>query len=139
MTVLDTNVLSELMRESASKPVLEWLSAQTPASLFTTTITEAEVFLGLALLPSGKRRRALEGAAAGLFADFEGRVLAFDSPAAKAFAEIGAARRRAGRPISHADAQIAAIVRSRGARLATRDGNDFGGCGIEVVDPWSSG
>ena len=136
MIVLDTNVLSELMREDAAPRVLEWAGSQPTASLFTNCITEAEIFLGLAMLPAGKRRRALEGAATGLFSDFDGRVLSFDSEAARVYAEIAAARRRRGRPISTADAQIAAIARSRGGRLATRNTEDFEGCGVEVIDPW---
>jgi predicted nucleic acid-binding protein len=104
--------------------------------MFTTAVSEAEVFYGLTVLPKGRRRRALEEAAAGLFADFEGRVLSFDSAAARAFAEIAAARRGAGRPMSLADAQIAAIAASRGARLATRNVGDFDLCGVDIVDPW---
>jgi predicted nucleic acid-binding protein len=134
--VLDTNVLSELMRKAAAPKVLDWAGSQVSASLFTTCVSEAEIFYGLALLPKGKRRLALEGAAGGLFEDFGGRVLPFDSDAARLFAELAAARKRKGRPISTADAQIAAIVRSRGGRLATRNVDDFEGCGIDLVDPW---
>lgn len=136
MIVLDTSVLSELMREHAAMKVIEWAGSEVSTSLFTTCISEAEIFHGLALLPRGKRRLALETAATGLFADFGGRVLPFDSDAARAFAEIASARRRKGHPISAADAEIAAIVRSRGGRLATRNGEDFEDCGIELVDPW---
>ena len=138
MIVLDTNVLSELMREAADRRVVTWLSGQASASLFTTALVEAEVLYGLAMLPTGKRRRALEEAAAGLFSDFEDRTLPFDSSAAKSYAGIVVARRKAGRPISTADAQIAAIVRSRGARLATRNTSDFECCGIQLGDPWSA-
>ena len=89
-------------------------------------------------LPAGKRRRALEDAAAGLFADFEDRVLPFDSAAARECARITSTRRRAGRPILFADAQIASIARSRGARIATRDRAGFAGCGVEILDPWKT-
>lgn len=136
MIVLDTNVLSELMREHADEGVLAWVGAQAAVSLFTTAVCEAEVFYGLRALPAGKRRRALEEAAEGLFGEFEGRVLAFDSAAARVYAQLAVARRQAGRPITSADAQIAAIARSRGARLATRNGGDFEGCGLELCDPW---
>ena len=138
MIILDTNVLSELMRETAARRVIDWISAHASASLFTTVVTEAEVFFGIAALPAGKRRHALEEAAAGLFSDFDGRVLAFDSPAARLCGEICAARQRAGRPISFADAQIAAIARSCDARIATRDGGGFAGCGVTVVNPWKA-
>lgn len=136
MIILDTNVLSELMRETVDPRVLEWASAQESASLFTTAISEAEVFAGLSVLPSGKRRRALEEAAAGLFADLDGRVLPFDSAAARLCAQVTSTRLKIGRPIPFADAQIAGIARSRGARVATRDGDGFAACSVDVVDPW---
>jgi toxin FitB len=105
--------------------------------LFTTTITEAELFYGIALLPDGKRRRSLASVVRLIFEeDLADRVLPFDSAAARAYAEIAATRRRAGRPISEADARIAAIARSRGAALATRNVEDFVGCDLKVLDPW---
>ena len=97
--------------------------------LFTTTITEAELLYGVALLPHGKRRDLLESVIAQMFAvHLAGRVLPFDSAAARDYADIAAARRRSGRPISEPDARIAAIARSRGAELATRNVADFAGC-----------
>lgn len=138
MIVLDTNVLSELMRETPQARVIDWVSAQPSANLFTTVVSEAEVFFGLAALPPGKRRKALEEAAVGLFTDFDGRILVFDSFAARLCGEICGARQRAGRPISFADAQIAAIARSCDAVVATRDGAGFAECGVEVFDPWRS-
>src|SRR5205823_14289892 len=116
---------------------LGWLSGQAPASVFLSAITEAELGYGLALLPTGKRRDNLAAAIeAMLTVDFEGRILPFDSAAAVAFARIAAARRRSSRPISQADAQIAAVVHSRGAALASRNVGDFSECGIEVINPW---
>jgi toxin FitB len=91
------------------------------------------------LLPPGRRRSALEAAATSMFAEeFAGRILGFGADAAPAYARIASDRRRAGRPISHFDAQIAAIARSTGAAIATRNLADFGGCGVRVVDPWAS-
>lgn len=139
MIVLDTNVLSELMRPAPAAPVLRWMAAQPAVRLFTTTITEAEILYGLALLDDGKRRIGLEGAARAMFAEeLAGHVLPFDSAAALEFAAIAATRRRAGRPISQADAQIAAIARVRGAGLATRNTVDFDGCGLTLVNPWTA-
>ncbi len=138
MIILDTNVLAELMRAAADRRVLAWVSAQAAAGLFTTALSEAEIRYGIAVLPAGRRRKALEEAVAGLFADFGDRVLAFDSAAAQAYAAIAADRRKAGRPISFADAQIAAIARALGARLATRNTPDFDGCGVQVIDPWKA-
>jgi toxin FitB len=137
MIVLDTNVLSETWRPAPSPKVLAWMRSQPMSALFTTTITEAELFYGIALLPDSKRRRALEAAVSLIFAeDLAGRVLPFDSAAAREYAGIAAARRHAGRPI--AEAQIAAIARSRGAAVATRNGEDFAGCGVTIVSPWEA-
>jgi predicted nucleic acid-binding protein len=137
MIVLDTNVLSEPMRPRPSIKVLDWMRSQPAAMLFTTTITEAEVFFGIAILPDSERRRALESAAATTFTNhMAGRILSFDSAAAREYANLAAARRRSGRPLSEPDARIAAIARSRGAVLATRNIADFTGCALEIVDPW---
>ena len=139
MILLDTNILSELMRPTPEAAVEKWLADQPAASVFVCAITEAELRYGLALMPPGKRRSALAVEIENMLGeDFSGRILPFDSPAAVAFAEIAAERRQAGRPISQADAQIAAIARSRGAALATRNVPDFEGCGVEIINPWSS-
>jgi predicted nucleic acid-binding protein len=138
MIILDTNVLSEVIRPKPAVNVVDWLARQISTQLFITTITEAEVLYGIALLASGRRRLALDAAARLAFdEDFAGRVLPFDSAAATEFASIAVARRAIGRPIGHFDAQIAAIARSRGASVATRDAADFADCGISVINPWS--
>lgn len=137
MIVLDTNVLSEGLRPRPSENVLRWMQSEPIATLFTTSITEAELLFGAALLPEGKRRRALETVLDRLFGErFVDRILPFDSAAAREFADIAANRRRAGRPIGEPDARIAAIARSRGASVATRNVGDFVDCGITVIDPW---
>jgi predicted nucleic acid-binding protein len=139
MIVLDTNVVSELMRLDPAERVARWLASRPTTSLCTTAITQAEILLGVQLLPKGKRRDAIEQAAQDTFdQDFSGRVFPFDGDAARAYARIVAARRRSGRPISQADAQIAAIARSRDFDLATRNVRDFEDCGIELFDPWNS-
>jgi predicted nucleic acid-binding protein len=136
--ILDTNVISQMMRSAPDECVIAWLAAQPLSALFTTTLTQAEILYGLALLPEGRRREDLLAAAVPIFEeDMAGRILPFDSDAALMYPDIAAGRRRSGQPISQIDAQIAAIVRSRGARLATRNVRDFQGCGIEVVDPWT--
>ncbi len=138
MIVLDTNVISELMRSDPDRAVLEWFAQQPIAGLFTTCVSEAEIYYGLALLPKGRRRDSLQAAAHAMFEeDFAGRILPFDSDAAHAYAEIASARRLIGQPISQFDAQIAGIVRSRGARLTTRNLRDFADCEIALVDPWT--
>ncbi len=138
MIILDTNVLSELMRPKPSPRVAAWVAKQPGTDLFTTSITEAEIFYGIELLMKGKRREGLLAAAAAMFAeDLAGRIFGFESDAARAFSRIAAHRRALGRPISHADAQIAAITQVRGARLATRNVADFDECGLDLVDPWN--
>lgn len=138
MIILDTNVLSELMRPDPNSAVVAWIGKQSTGELLTTTITEGEILYGIELLARGKRRERLLAAAGAMFNDdLSGQVLPFDSAAARAFAKIAAHRRSLGKPISHADAQIAAIAQVRRARVATRDTSDFEGCGIEVVDPWT--
>ncbi|MGC2200531.1 MAG: type II toxin-antitoxin system VapC family toxin, partial [Stellaceae bacterium] len=113
MIILDTNVLSETLRPTPSTKVLEWMRSEPASALFTTAITESELLYGIALLPEGTRRHSLASVVDLIFAeDLAGRVLPFDSAAAREFAHIAASRRRAGQPIS--DARIAAIARSRG-------------------------
>lgn len=138
--LLDTNVLSELLRAQPQAAVLGWVAAQPVDSLFVSAVTQAEMMLGARLLPAGKRRQLLEHAVGAMFReDFADRVLPFDAEAASAYATVVAARRAAGRPISQFDAQIAAIALSRGATIATRNVADFAGCAVELVDPWLSG
>lgn len=140
MILLDTNILSELMRPAPEPAVEQWLAAQPDASVFISAITEAELRYGAALLPTGKRRTALVAEIEAMLEEiFGGRILPFDSSAAQAFAVLASERRQAGRPISQADAQVAAVARSRGASLATRNVEDFEGCGIEVINPWTAG
>jgi len=135
--VLDTNVLSELMKPAPDAKVVAWMAAEAAPTLYTTSITQAEILHGLMLLPRGRRRNALEAAATSMFAeDFSGRILGFGPEAAPRYAQIASDRRRAGRPISHFDGQIAAIARVAGAALATRNVSDFEGCGVTLVDPW---
>lgn len=139
--LLDTNVLSEFMRPQPSATVIAWLDAQSAAQLYICAVSRAEIELGLALMPTGKRQAALAEAALAMFADdFAGQCLPFDEAAASAYARIVAARTRAGRPISVEDAQIAAIALARGLRLATRNVADFLNIeGLAVVDPWQVG
>jgi predicted nucleic acid-binding protein len=137
MIVLDTNVLAETLRAVPERSVLDWLTKQPRASLFTTTVTRGEILYGIRLLSDGRRRRGLWDAAQRIFdEDFDGQVLSFDNDAADICAEIAASRRTGGKPISQFDAMIVAMARSRGASLATRNVKDFEGCGVNVIDPW---
>lgn len=137
MILLDTNVLSELMRPQPNPVVVAWVDANSDAAL-VSAITQAEISLGIALLPEGKRRDGLASAARQLFdEDLAGRCLPFDSVAAGRFVPIVAERRRLGRPITTQDAQIAAIALANGIPLATRNARDFEGIpALELIDPW---
>ena len=137
MIVLDTNVVSELLRPAPAKQVEAWLSAQDGAAVYFTAVGEAELRHGVAIRPAGRRRTALSMAIEGILEeDFRNRILPFDRAAASVSAAIAAKRRAAGRPISQFDCQIAAIARAHEAAVATRNTGDYEGCGIEVIDPW---
>ena len=139
MIVLDTNVVSELMRRSPDPTVEAWAEGYALEDLFFSAVGEAELRYGAAIMPAGQRRVTLVAdIEAMLRASFESRILPFDSAAARAYAEIAAARRAAGRPISHADNQIAAIAYSRGMAVATRNIRDFEDMGIALINPWTS-
>ena len=139
MILLDTNVLSALMRREADPVVVAWLDAQPPESIWTTAITVFEIRFGLEILEHGRRRTILEGAfGRALEEDFDGRIAFFDRAAAEAAATIAAGQRRAGRPVEIRDVGIAGIAVARKATLATRNTNHFEGTGIPLIDPWSS-
>lgn len=138
MIVLDTNVVSELMRPSPAAVVLAWLQRQTRGSLATTAITIAEVRFGLARLPTGGRARQMQRLADEVLSAFPSQVLPFDLEAAELHGDLAAERERAGRPIDALDAQIAAICRLRSMPLATRNTKEFALTGVELVNPWTT-
>lgn len=138
MIILDTNVLSALMRSAPDAAVIDWLDEQPSESIWITSVTEFESRFGLALLPDGKRRRALEAVFAQLLKeDLENRVLPFDSAAAEQAALLAARRQQAGQPVDMRDTQIAGIALSRRATLATRNVRHFGDLNVPVVNPWA--
>lgn len=134
MIVIDTNVVSEMMRNEPDPKVVVW--SETVGQLHTTAITLAEVDYGIARLPEGHRKDRLAATAATVFADYNELIVAFDARAARGYGSIVAEREQAGRPITTADAQIAAICATREATLATRNTGDFEGTGIDLVNPW---
>ena len=139
MILIDTNVVSELMRSMPAPAVLDWFGRQDAAGLHLSAVGEAELRRGALILPAGRRRdRLIAEINALVWDDFGHRVLPFDSAAAQEFAAIFADRRAAGRAISFTDCQIAAIARSHGAAIATRNRRDFAGCGIKIFDPWKT-
>lgn len=137
--LLDTNVLSELMRSNPAAEVLDWFDRQQDAPFYVCAIVRAEILLGIALLPAGKRRDGLAAAAEQMFSeDFSGRSLPFDDVSACEYAVLVAARTRQGKAISTEDAQIAAVALVHGLSLATRNEKDFKGIdGLTVLNPWA--
>jgi toxin FitB len=135
MIVVDTNVVSELMRPSPSAVVVAWVR-RNEGELYTTSITLAEIGYGIERLADGRRKQLLRSTAEEVFADFAERVLAFDAEAALAYARIVSGRDRTGLPIDGFDAQIASICNVHQAALATRNAKDFQDTGIDVIDPW---
>jgi hypothetical protein len=139
MLLLDTNVLSELMRPVPNPAVMAWVDAQPAAEVYTSAITEAEIKQGVALLPDGKRKQALADRAAKMFALFQERILPFASSTTNYYVDVILQRQRRGRPIHAQDAQIAAISLEYGLMLATRNTRDFERIdALTVIDPWSA-
>ncbi|HEX4559691.1 MAG TPA: type II toxin-antitoxin system VapC family toxin [Mycobacterium sp.] len=139
MIVLDTNVVSELMRDAPEPRVASWVDRFSASDVLVTAVTAAELLYGVARLPDGRRKRELHIKVEGMLTeDFQDQILPFDAPATTHYAEIVASRERAGRPISMADAQIAAICRNWSAGLATRNVGDFVDTGVEAVNPWDA-
>ena len=139
MIVLDTEVLTELMRAEPNDAVVRWLDAYPLREIGTTAVSVSEVLTGLGTLPESQRKRDLLAVAGDIFDDyFAGRIHPFGPAEAVEYADVVAQRERLGRPISRANAQIAAICRTRGGTLATRAPEAFGDTGVDVVDPWEA-
>jgi toxin FitB len=135
--LLDTNVISELMRPAITPAVAAYVQALDPETLFTASLCEAEIRYGIARLPLGRRRDALATAfQAFLTQGFAGRILAFDSSCAAGYATIRVRREAAGLPVSIPDAMIAGTALAHGSTVATRNVADFAGCGIAIANPW---
>ena len=137
MIVLDTNVLSALMRAEPDRAVVRWLDGLAAESMWITSITLFEVQFGLDVLPDGERKTALQNAFhQAVYVDMQGRILDFDAPAAAAAGTIAARQRALGRPVDMRDAQIGGIIAARRATLATRNVRHFADAGITTLDPW---
>ena len=138
MIVLDTNVISEVMKPSPSAFVLDWLNQENSERLYLTSVSLGEIEYGLRILPEGHRRRELQDRFRRFVASaFALRVLGYDEQAAQFYGEVMAARRALGRPMSALDGQIAAIAKAHGAAVATRNIRDFEHCGVELMDPFA--
>ncbi len=140
MILLDTNIISEMMKQTPSAQMLNWIDQQEVTQLFITSITIAEISDGLHVLPQGARRNQLENAFnKAIMEAFQQRVFSFDETAAHLYGKIMGRRKEIGRPLSIPDGQIAAIARAQGAAVATRNIHDFIECGIELIDPFQHG
>lgn len=139
MILVDTNVVSEIMKVAPSESVVNWLNSQKSSSLYVSTVTIGEIEYGLRILPAGKRRLQLsERFERFVSLAFAQRVMDYDEAAARAYGEVMGHRRELGRPISVPDGQIAAIARSNGFTVATRNISDFEDCGVELIDPFET-
>jgi toxin FitB len=138
MIIVDTYVLSELVRERPNERVTAWFGTQDAQELWTTATTEAEMLIGLAAMPQGRRRTELQNAIAAVLGSFEHRILPFDRDAARQMPAVHLERRAANREPKFVDNQIAAIARAHGAAVATRDVGDFEHSGIEIINPWTA-
>jgi toxin FitB len=137
MILLDTNVISETMRERPEPAVSEWLDKHPVEELWTASVVVAELLSGIDLMPPGRKQKAFREAVEGMIAEyFRGQILNFDVPAARCYGQILSSRQRIGRRIREFDAQIAAIALANGATLATRNTSDFEHCGIPLINPW---
>lgn len=135
--ILDTNVISEQYRDYPDETVIDWLSSLERRRVTTTTVNIAELRLGVAILPEGRKRKTLEALIDNTIAEIGvDRIEVFSATAAYSFGEVCSERRRQGRPIESADAMIAAICIAHGAALATRNTDDFDGLGMTLIDPW---
>ena len=138
MILLDTNIISELMRPAPNASVQAWIDDRSPSEIGTTVICYAEILYGIATLPEGRRSREMHAAAERIFLElFKDALLPFDASAATVYAELAAEHRRTGRTVGILDLQIAAIARAHDAPLATRNIRHFTDCGIELIDPFT--
>jgi predicted nucleic acid-binding protein len=137
MIVLDTNVISEPMKRHGDAAVRQWLDQQVAETLYLTAVSLSELLLGLAMLPPGRRKQSLDAALTELIEQlFATRILPFDQRAAIVYARLVGQARAAGRPVSVADGQIAAIATAHGFAVATRDTEPFTALGVSVINPW---
>lgn len=140
MILVDTNIISELMRAEPEPAVLAWIDRAPRNTLYTSVIVQAEIIYGVQCLPAGRRREGLDAQAAAIFAiEFAGRILPVTEAVAAHYASIAAQRRQAGRSFGLFDTLIAATARSAGAAVASRNTKDFKDCGVDVINPWEHG
>lgn len=138
MIVLDTNVVSEAMKPEPDAAVRDWLDEQVAETLYISSVTVAELLFGIGALPNGRRKQKLAAALDGMLPLFEGRILAFDTDAARHYADLAVAARKAGKGFPTPDGYIAATAAAHGFTVATRDASAFDAAGIPIIDPWTA-
>ncbi|PZR84528.1 MAG: VapC toxin family PIN domain ribonuclease [Stutzerimonas stutzeri] len=139
MIVLDTNVVSEAMKPEPAPSVRDWLDAQAAETLYLSSVTVAELLFGIGALPDGQRKRKLAETLDGLLSLFDGRILPFDTDAARRYADLAVAARSAGKGFPTPDGYIAAIATAHGFAVATRDASAFKAASVSIIDPWTTG
>lgn len=137
MILLDTNVVSEAMKPEPHPAVRDWLDAQTAETLHLSSVTVAELLFGIGALPEGRRRNNLAAAFDGVLEIFAGRILPFETQAARRYAELAVTARAADRGFPTPDGYIAAIAAAQGFAVASRDTSAFAAAGLAVIDPWA--
>ena len=137
MIVLDTNVVSEAMKPDPAPALREWLDEQSAETLYISSVTVAELLFGVGALPNGRRKQMLATAIDAMLSLFDGRILSFDAGAARHYADLAVAARRAGKGFPVPDGYIAAIATAHGFTVATRDASAFVAAGVPVIDPWA--
>ncbi len=138
MIVLDTNVVSEAMKPEPEPAVRDWLDEQAAETLYISSVTVAELLFGIGALPVGRRKQKLTATLDGMLPLFAGRILAFDTNAARHYADLAVAARKAGKGFPTPDGYIAAIATANGFTVATRDASAFGAAGVPIIDPWTA-
>lgn len=138
MIVLDTNVVSEAMKPDPDPAMRDWLDEQVAETLYISSVTVAELLFGIGALPDGRRKQKLAVTLDGMLPLFEGRILAFDTDAARHYADLAVAARKAGKGFPTPDGYIAAIATAHGFTVATRDASAFNAAGVPVIDPWTA-
>ncbi|GFO83386.1 MAG: VapC ribonuclease Y4jK [Methyloceanibacter sp.] len=138
MIVLDTNVVSEAMKPDPDPAMRDWLDEQVAETLYISSVTVAELLFGIGALPDGRRKQKLAVTLDGMLPLFEGRILAFDTDAARHYADLAVAARKAGKGFPTPDGYIAAIATAHGFTVATRDASAFDAAGVPVIDPWTA-
>ncbi|UZD69369.1 type II toxin-antitoxin system VapC family toxin [Brucella sp. JSBI001] len=139
MILLDTNVVSEAMKPEQAPAVRDWLDEQAAETLYLSSVTVAELLFGIGAMPDGRRKQRLATTLDGLLPLFEGRILPFDTNAARHYADLAVAARKAGKGFPTPDGYIAAIAADQGFAVATRDASAFNAAGVPVIDPWTAG